>query len=150
VLWMERSGTRGLCTDWLGIRFPRIVAVAGVFPVVHQIVALRHDDFEITALAEAVSKPALNERSRARRLGSDYFGAIVIVMPDVYAADPMVVVHERFISVKGKVQNQDGVVHVKAETIMPLHISSAGPDSHDFPLKTSGSPLAALAHIPPR
>lgn len=58
--------------------------------------------------------------------------ANVIVMPDVYAADPMVVVHERFISIKGKIQNQDGVVHVKAETITPLHISSAGPDSHDF------------------
>jgi error-prone DNA polymerase len=58
--------------------------------------------------------------------------ANVIVMPDVYAADPMVVVHERFISVKGKVQNQDGIVHVKAEVIMPLHVSSAGPDSHDF------------------
>lgn len=58
--------------------------------------------------------------------------ANVIVMPDVYAADPMVVVHERFVRVEGKVQNQDGVVHVKAETIMPLHISSAGPDSHDF------------------
>jgi len=58
--------------------------------------------------------------------------ANVIVMPDVYATDPMVVVHERFIRVEGKVQNQDGVVHVKAETIKPLQISAAGPDSHDF------------------
>ena len=58
--------------------------------------------------------------------------ANVIVMPDVYAADPMVVVHERFIHVEGKVQNQDGVVHVKAEKITPLVISSAGPESHDF------------------
>jgi error-prone DNA polymerase len=58
--------------------------------------------------------------------------ANVIVMPDVYTADPMVVVHERFIRVEGKVQNQEGVVHVKAAKITPLLVSSAGPDSHDF------------------
>jgi len=34
--------------------------------------------------------------------------ANVIVMTDVYRADPMVVVHERFILVEGKIQNQDG------------------------------------------
>ena len=58
--------------------------------------------------------------------------ANVIVMPNVYAADPMVVVHERFTRVEGKVQNQDGIVHVKADKIAPLVVSSAGPDSHDF------------------
>jgi error-prone DNA polymerase len=58
--------------------------------------------------------------------------ANVIVMPDVYAADPMVVVHQRFIRVEGKVQNQDGVVHMKAEKITPLVVSSVGPESHDF------------------
>ena len=58
--------------------------------------------------------------------------ANVIVMPDVYAADPMVVAHERFIRVEGKVQNQDGVLHVKAEKITPLLVSSAGPESHEF------------------
>lgn len=47
-------------------------------------------------------------------------------------ADPMVVVHERFVRVEGKIQNQDGIIHVKAERITPLNISSAGPDSHDF------------------
>lgn len=58
--------------------------------------------------------------------------ANVIVMPDVYRADPMVVVHERFVRIEGRIQNQDGVVHVKAERILPLIVSSAGPDSHDF------------------
>jgi len=58
--------------------------------------------------------------------------ANVIVMPDVYRSDPMVVVHERFIRVEGRIQNQDGIVHVKAEKILPLIISSAGPNSHDF------------------
>jgi error-prone DNA polymerase len=58
--------------------------------------------------------------------------ANVIVMPDVYNADQMVVVHERFVRVEGRVQNHEGVVHVKAERILPLVISAAGPDSHDF------------------
>ena len=44
----------------------------------------------------------------------------------------MVVVHERFICVQGRIQNQEGIVHVKAERILPLAVSSAGPDSHDF------------------
>src|SRR5689334_16760706 len=58
--------------------------------------------------------------------------ANVIVMPDVYRADPMVVIHERFIRVEGRIQNQDGIVHVNAERILPLIVSSIGPDSHDF------------------
>jgi error-prone DNA polymerase len=58
--------------------------------------------------------------------------ANVIVMPDIYALDPMVVLHERFIKVKGRVQNQDGVVHLRAERILPLSVSAAATQSHDF------------------
>jgi error-prone DNA polymerase len=56
----------------------------------------------------------------------------IIVMPDVYASDPMVVLHERFVKVKGTVQNQDGIVHLKAQKILPLHVTSAATWSHDF------------------
>jgi error-prone DNA polymerase len=58
--------------------------------------------------------------------------ANAIVMPDIYAADPMVVLHERFVRIRGRVQNQEGVVHVRAEHILPLEISAAAPASHDF------------------
>ncbi len=58
--------------------------------------------------------------------------ANVIVMPDVYTGDPMVVLHERFIRVQGRVQNQDGIVHLKAEKITPLIVSDVGISSHDF------------------
>jgi len=58
--------------------------------------------------------------------------ANVIVMPDVYALDPMVVLHERFVQVKGRVQNQDGIVHLRAERISPLSVSAAVTQSHDF------------------
>ena len=56
----------------------------------------------------------------------------IIVMPDVYAKDPMVVLHERFVKVKGTVQNQDGIVHLKAQKILPLHVTAAETRSHDF------------------
>lgn len=58
--------------------------------------------------------------------------ANVIVMPDVYTADPMVVLHERFLRIQGRVQSQDGVVHLRAEKIMALTVSAAGVAAHDF------------------
>jgi error-prone DNA polymerase len=58
--------------------------------------------------------------------------ANIIVMPDVYASDPMVVLHERFVKVRGTVQNQDGIVHLKAQKILPLQVTAAETRSHDF------------------
>lgn len=58
--------------------------------------------------------------------------ANIIVMPDVYSADSMAVLHERFVRVEGRVQNQDGIVHLKAERVSPLSVSAAETQSHDF------------------
>lgn len=58
--------------------------------------------------------------------------ANIIVMPDVYRADSMAVLHERFVRVEGRVQNQDGIVHLKAERVLPLSVSAAETQSHDF------------------
>jgi error-prone DNA polymerase len=58
--------------------------------------------------------------------------ANVIVMPDVYSADPIPVLRECFVRVEGTVQNQDGIVHLKAHRISPLSITSAETESHDF------------------
>jgi error-prone DNA polymerase len=44
----------------------------------------------------------------------------------------MAVLHERFVQVQGRVQNQDGVVHLKAERVWPLSMSEAATQSHDF------------------
>jgi error-prone DNA polymerase len=56
----------------------------------------------------------------------------VIVSPDVYRRDPMTVLHERFVKVRGTVQNQDGIVHLKAARILPLEVTDAETQSHDF------------------
>jgi error-prone DNA polymerase len=58
--------------------------------------------------------------------------ANIIVMPDVYSADSMAVLHERFVRVEGRVQNQDGIVHLKADRVSPLSVSAAETQSHDF------------------
>jgi error-prone DNA polymerase len=58
--------------------------------------------------------------------------ANVIVMPDFYEKNRRTVVGERFVRVSGTVQNHDGVVHLRAEHIAALTVSSADVASHDF------------------
>jgi error-prone DNA polymerase len=56
----------------------------------------------------------------------------VIISPDFYDQNRMVVLNERFVLVSGMVQNQDNIVHLKARSIQPLSISAAPTPSHDF------------------
>jgi len=56
----------------------------------------------------------------------------VIISPDFYDQNRMVVLNERFVLVSGIVQNQDNIVHLKARRIQPLSISAAPTPSHDF------------------
>jgi error-prone DNA polymerase len=56
----------------------------------------------------------------------------VIVMPDVYERYRQQVLEPRFIRVSGTVQNQDGIVHLRAERLEPLTVSEAQLVSHDF------------------
>jgi error-prone DNA polymerase len=58
--------------------------------------------------------------------------ARVIISPDFYDQNRMAVLNERFVLVSGPVQNQDGIVHLKARTIKSLSISAAPTLSHDF------------------
>lgn len=46
--------------------------------------------------------------------------ANVIVHQELYARDPLMVIHEKFVLVEGRVQNRDQIVHVQAGRIMPL------------------------------
>lgn len=56
----------------------------------------------------------------------------VIVTPQFYEKNRAAVLNERFVKVSGIVQNQDGIVHLKANTISPLTISAAAVASRDF------------------
>jgi error-prone DNA polymerase len=58
----------------------------------------------------------------------------IIVRPDLYAADRLVIVESSFLLVEGVLQNQDGVTSIKAERVSKLEGLSdrAAFDSHDF------------------
>jgi error-prone DNA polymerase len=58
--------------------------------------------------------------------------ANVIITPDLYDRNRLVVTRTKFLLVEGKLQNQDGVIHVKASRLMPLSDSAIDLRSHDF------------------
>ena len=58
--------------------------------------------------------------------------ANVIVTPDFYENNRVAVLCERFVFISGVVQNQDNIVHLKAQKIGPLTVSKAEVQSHDF------------------
>jgi error-prone DNA polymerase len=58
--------------------------------------------------------------------------ANVIVMPHVYEKYREIVLEPKFILVSGLVQNQDGIVHLKAEHVETLTVSAVRIASHDF------------------
>jgi error-prone DNA polymerase len=58
--------------------------------------------------------------------------ANVIVTPDVFEANRVVVTRSRFLRVEGRLQQQDGVTHVKAERLAPIEITTATVRSRDF------------------
>jgi error-prone DNA polymerase len=58
--------------------------------------------------------------------------ANIILTPDVFERDRVLVTRTRFLRIEGALQSQDGVIHVKAQRIAPLDITSAEIRSHDF------------------
>lgn len=58
--------------------------------------------------------------------------ANVIVTPDLYERDRVVVTRSRFLLVEGPLQNQDNVIHVKATRLTALSDRALEVRSHDF------------------
>ncbi|MGA3047392.1 MAG: error-prone DNA polymerase [Terracidiphilus sp.] len=58
--------------------------------------------------------------------------ANIILTPDVFEQNRLVVTRNRFLLIQGKLQNQDRVIHVKAERITPFDSRGANIPSHDF------------------
>jgi len=58
--------------------------------------------------------------------------ANVIITPDLYERERLVVTRSKFVMVEGGLQNQDGVIHIKARRIQPLAFSNLEVRSHDF------------------
>ncbi|MGD0730288.1 MAG: error-prone DNA polymerase [Terracidiphilus sp.] len=58
--------------------------------------------------------------------------ANVIVTPDLYERERLLVTRSKFLIVEGPLQNQDGVIHVKATRLSTLSHSALELRSHDF------------------
>ena len=56
----------------------------------------------------------------------------VIVTPDIYDRNRLVLVNEPLLLIEGPLQNQDNVIHVRARRIQPLRYSMTAGASHDF------------------
>jgi error-prone DNA polymerase len=58
--------------------------------------------------------------------------ANAIIMPDLFQKNRLLVTSAQFLIVEGVLQNQDNVISVKAERVMPLRVTQAETTSHDF------------------
>jgi error-prone DNA polymerase len=58
--------------------------------------------------------------------------ANIIVRPDLFARDRMVILEEPFLVVEGVLQNQDGVTAVRAEAVQGMRGVDIDFDAHDF------------------
>ncbi|HXT77849.1 MAG TPA: error-prone DNA polymerase [Candidatus Eisenbacteria bacterium] len=55
-----------------------------------------------------------------------------IITPQLFQRDHVTIVHQQFLLIEGRLQNQDNVISVKAERIRPLSVTRAETTSHDF------------------
>jgi len=58
--------------------------------------------------------------------------ANVIIRPDLYEKYRLVINREKFLRVDGVLQNQDKVVSIKATQVLPISVSAAEVESHDY------------------
>ena len=56
----------------------------------------------------------------------------MIVDPDVYEKYRRVINREKFLRVEGVLQNQDHTISIKAVRVLPISITAAETQSHDF------------------
>lgn len=58
--------------------------------------------------------------------------ANVIITPDLFERERVLITRSRFLDIEGKLQIQNGVIHVKAYRIQPIDITTGNTHSHDF------------------
>jgi error-prone DNA polymerase len=58
--------------------------------------------------------------------------ANAILTPQVFRENRLVVVEQQFLVIEGLLQNQEGAISVKAESVWPLSVARVDAQSHDF------------------
>jgi error-prone DNA polymerase len=91
-----------------------------------------HRDVRIAGCVIARQRPGTAKGFVFLSLEDETGIANVILTPDIFEQNRIVVTRNRFLRIEGTVQNQDGVVHVKAQIIAPLEVTGIEVRSHDF------------------
>ena len=114
--------------------------------------ALRRDELAMRGVLRAIDLRAVRQGRRVRVGGmvitrqrpgtakgfvfltlEDETGiANVIVHPDLFTRDRLVIVEEPFLIVEGVMQNQEGVISVRAESVFAMRGVDVDFDAHDF------------------
>jgi len=114
--------------------------------------ALRRDELAMRGVLRAIDLRSLRQGRRVRVAGmvitrqrpgtakgfvfltlEDETGiANIIVRPDLFARDRLVIVEEPFLIVEGLLQNLEGVTSVRAESVYGLRGLDVQFDAHDF------------------
>jgi error-prone DNA polymerase len=114
--------------------------------------ALRRQELALRGVLRAVDLPRGRQGRRVRTAGAvitrqrpgtakgfvfltleDETGiANIIVHPEVFDRQRLVIVSEPFVVVEGILQVQEGVTSIKAEQVVPLASTMPPVDSHDF------------------
>ena len=55
-----------------------------------------------------------------------------IIHPDLFEKERALVSYGKFLQIEGRLQNENGLVSVKATDVLPLEITGADVRSHDF------------------
>jgi error-prone DNA polymerase len=58
--------------------------------------------------------------------------ANAIIAPDLLQKNRILLISGRFLMIEGILQNQDNVIHIRAEKVAPLGVTRAPTESHDF------------------
>lgn len=58
--------------------------------------------------------------------------ANAIIAPDLLQKNRVLLISERFLMIEGILQNEDNVIHIRAEKVLPLRVTQAETVSHDF------------------
>ncbi len=58
--------------------------------------------------------------------------ANVIIHPDLFERERLLVTRSKFLLIEGHLQNEDTVIHVRAASVAPLAVTNAESRSHDF------------------
>jgi error-prone DNA polymerase len=114
--------------------------------------ALRRDDLAMRGVLRAIDLGRVRQARRVRVAGmvitrqrpgtakgfvfltlEDETGiANIIVRPDLFARDRLTIIEEPFLLIDGVLQNQEGVISVRAERVQGLRGVDVDFDAHDF------------------